>query len=199
MGDSICYGIPSNSNSKGWAYYFLLDYSDKFDTTIAPENVKNSNYVKENLKKWLGNKKYDFIVFNCGLHDIKWGKVQTNRRAVEPDEYEKNLREIVDILLQTKAKIIWCTTTPIPEKTERRKKEDVALYNEIAKKVMDEKGIKICDLNQFVEELLSTKGNGAKISLGNGDVHFTNYAYKKMAAKVAETIEKESPGKSLFE
>src|SRR5438093_572536 len=62
---------------------------------------------------------------------------------------EKNLRELVKQLKATGAKLIWCSTTPVPdgELNPPRKPSDVALYNDIAARVMKDHGVATDDLN----------------------------------------------------
>jgi len=55
---------------------------------------------------------------------------------VPPDQYEKNLRLLVEKLKATGAKLIWASTTPLPEGIERLQTKDAIAYNAIAKKIM---------------------------------------------------------------
>ena len=136
----------------------------------------------KNLKKWLGEGKWDVIHFNFGLHDIK---LDTGKHLVSSDEYEKNLREIVKTLKTTNAKLIFATTTPVPEgKTSPpRKNEDVVAYNKIAKKVMDESGVAINDLYTFALPQLEKIQRPV-------NVHFTDAGSQVLGERVASAIEK---------
>ncbi len=99
------------------------------------------------LDGWLGERKWDVIHFNWGLHDIR--KDKGGERNVSPEQYEKNLREIVSRLKQTGAVLVWATTTPVRPTSNPnagRQAEDVVLYNGIAEKVMKENGIRTDDL-----------------------------------------------------
>lgn len=73
IGDSICFGIPNNSKSKGWAYYLKqeLQVDTQYKVFIVPENAGNSSNILDKIDLWLGSNKYDIIVFNSGLHDMK--------------------------------------------------------------------------------------------------------------------------------
>ena len=68
----------------------------------------------ESIDAWLGDGKWDVIHFNWGLHDLKF--MDDGKRQVPLDEYEKNLTELVKRLKKTGAKLIWCSTTPVPTK-----------------------------------------------------------------------------------
>src|SRR3954452_7501628 len=104
----------------------------------------------QNLRDWLGKQKWDVIHFNFGLHDLKI--MEGGRHQVEFDEYETNLVELVKQLKATEAKLIWATTTPVPEGKldPPRRPSDVPVYNAVAKKIMDSSGIPIDDLYSFV-------------------------------------------------
>jgi lysophospholipase L1-like esterase len=100
---------------------------------------------------------WDVIHFNHGVWDQAILDPKTGQRA-EPGkgviriaiaDYEKNLRTIVARLKQTKATLIWASTTPILEGTPPGYVggEMVDKYNAVAAKVMQENGVLIDDLN----------------------------------------------------
>jgi acyl-CoA thioesterase-1 len=130
--------------------------------------------------------KWDVIHFNFGLHDIKVmsGGLTAPVLQVPPDQYEKNLRELVKRLQATGAKLIWATTTPVPDSTTLRPlrlETDVVKYNEIAARVMADNKIPTDDLFNVVlpqEAQLQVKNN----------VHFTKPAYQLLAQHVADSI-----------
>ncbi len=141
------------------------------------------------LKTWLGESKWDVIHFNWGLHDIKFVKDQQN---VPLADYEKNLRELVAQLKATNAKLIWCSTTPVPDAKQNpmRKTADVIEYNAVAKKIMDENGVAIDDLYAFALPQIE------KIQL-KANVHYTPKGYDELAKQVAQSIEATLPAKRL--
>lgn len=134
-----------------------------------------------NIAKWLGTSKWDVIHFNWGIHDLK--HMPDGKRQVEPAEYEANLRKLVATLKATGAKLIWASTTPIPQGDliPQRTFGQVKEYNDIAAKVMTENGIAIDDLNAWMtprfEELHKPK-----------DLHYTDAGSDHLAQKVAESI-----------
>jgi len=89
------------------------------------------------------------IHFNFGLHDIH--TAPTGPREVPINDYEQNLRQLVKELRATGAKLIWASTTPVPEGLTVRHEADVVAYNAVAKKIMDENHIPIDDLHAFVK------------------------------------------------
>lgn len=138
-----------------------------------------------NLQKWLGDSQWDVIHFNWGLHD---NKLIDGKHQVPLDQYEKNLRELVTQLQATKAKLIWCSTTPVPEGADNRVADESTKYNAVAKTIMDEAKIPIDDLHAFALPLLS------KIQLPK-NVHFTPAGSEELARQVVKSIEPHLPKK----
>jgi len=145
----------------------------------------------EQIDKWLGKSKWDVIHFNWGLHDLKYlgpnGKnladpnETESRQQVPPQEYEKNLRQLVDKLKKTGATLIWCSTTPVPPGAAGRVVGDSVKYNAIAAKVMEENDIAIDDLYAFALPKL-------KEIMRPANVHFTPDGSKQLAEHVVTTI-----------
>ena len=121
---------------------------DKANVHRIPTNGNDTNSGVEKIKDWLGDSKWDVIHFNWGLHDIKNSK---GKNQVPLADYEKNLRELVTQIKATGAKLIWCSTTPVPDvkMTPVRLNSDVLAYNAAAKKIMEENGVAIDDLYAF--------------------------------------------------
>src|SRR5262245_37799512 len=113
---------------------------------------ENGGATRDGLTRndtWLGQGKWDVIHFNWGLHDIKLD--QDGKQQVPLEQYEKNLRALVKRLQATKAKLIWASKTPVPDGPVNppRKNADVLAYNAVARKIMQENGIRINDLYAF--------------------------------------------------
>ncbi len=144
------------------------------------------------IDDWLGDKKWDVIHFNWGLHDLKYmardgkladPKAPGSHQQVPPAEYEKNLRTLVDRLKKTGAKLIWCSTTPVPEGSNGRLPGDAAKYNAIAAKVMADHQIPTDDLYTFAKARLKEIQRPA-------NVHFSSAGSKALAQQVADSISK---------
>lgn len=177
IGDSISMGytMPTRKLLEG-----------KANVHRIPTNGGPTKNGTANIEKWLGTGKWDVIHFNWGIHDLR--HMEDGKRQVEPADYEKNLRTLVARLKATGAKLIWATITPIPEGelNPNRTFGNVAEYNAIARKVMDENGVQIDDLNAWMtprfEELHNPK-----------DLHYSPAGYEFLAQKVAEEISKALP------
>lgn len=181
IGDSISIGytLPTRELLKGVANVHRIAV-----------NGSSSDVGLAKLDEWLATdgagKKWDVIHFNWGLHDLKhWkdGKLDmTGPQVNAVTAYEKNLREIVAKLKKTGAKLIWATTTPVPEGSQGRVAKDELSYNEAAARVMKTDGVAINDLHAIVV---------AKPDLQRpANVHFTDEGSKALAAQVAAEIKK---------
>ncbi len=88
------------------------------------------------------------IHFNFGLHDLKF--LKPGGQANPPAKYEANLRLLVARMEKTGAKLIWASTTPVPEKTKPseypRVPAAIGIYNAVAARIMAEHGIATDDL-----------------------------------------------------
>lgn len=143
------------------------------------------------IDKWLGDGQWDVIHFNWGLHDLKYlgpkgqnladPKAPDSRQQVPIDDYEANLRRLVARLKKTKAKLIWRSTTPVPEGARGRVVGDSAKYNAVAKTIMDENGIAIDDQYSFALKRLK------EIQLP-ANVHFTPAGSKALAKQAVAAI-----------
>jgi len=146
-----------------------------------------------NLTAWLGDKKWDVIHFNWGLHDIKF-IVGDDKTKIVPAEtagathqvsladYEKNLTALVAQLKATGAKLLWCSTTPVVPGTPGRTPEDVVKYNEAAARVMKAAGVATDDLYAHA---LPRLGDGNQLPT---NVHYSPAGSKMLAEKVAAEI-----------
>lgn len=101
---------------------------------------------------------WDVIHFNHGVWDQQYVDPGNPNKRGEPgkgiirtsiEDYEKNLRSIVARLKQTKATLIWASTTPILEGTPPGYVggQMVDKYNAVAAKIMEENGVIVNDLN----------------------------------------------------
>src|SRR5262249_33825270 len=103
---------------------------------------------------------------------------------VSLEDYERNLRTLVEKMKKTGAKLIWASTTPVPEGklSPPRKPGDDVKFNAVARKVMDENGVVVNDLYTFAASRLK----GIQIP---ANVHFTKEGSTVLAKQVASAIE----------
>lgn len=130
---------------------------------------------------------YDLFVFNCGLHDIKRESPEY-KLQVEPEDYRKNLQEIIAITKQLNLKTVFINSTPVEDERHdktigfNRHNVDLLRCNEIASSVMAENGIPVIDLYGFTDALPEPKYCDY--------VHYTKEVQKKHGEFLAEILTK---------
>jgi hypothetical protein len=141
----------------------------------------HSGLALENFDTLLDGKKWDLIHFNFGLYDLmNKDPASKEVRAMHkdaggvpvssPQQYEKNLRELVKKFKATGAKVIWASTTPITGNDGILVAGSEIEYNKIAAKVMKENNISINDMHAHalaVHEAMK-KGHGKTFSYKGG-------------------------------
>ena len=185
LGDSISMGYHQPVKN-------ILD--DEAVVVRPGENCAGTTHGCLRIDDWLkiDGGDFDLIHFNFGLHDLKRqkpdGKNSNNpddANQADPETYERQLRQIVTTLKSTGAKLIFATTTPVPEGGVRphRDPEDVRRYNEIARQVMAEHEIPINDLFAFATSRLEEIQRPA-------NVHFTKAGSNALGQEVATQLRK---------
>lgn len=167
---------------------------------ISPKaNGGDSSNNLKHLEEWVIREQPAIVHFNAGIHDTK--KSKTNGMfQVSPDQYEANLRRIVErIRKETKAMVLFGTTTPILDEraAKGRAKADYELleasvekYNGIARKVMQDVKVPVNDLHG----LFADPDRRQKLISGDG-VHFTTEGREVLGKAVAGFIQKHLPAK----
>jgi lysophospholipase L1-like esterase len=181
--------LIGDSIRMGYAPFVAEILKGKANVVAAKENGGDSNRVLANLEEWAIAHKPTVVHFNCGLHDLKFSR-QTKKPQVSIEDYERNLRTIVDRLQkETKARLIFATTTPIRDDLHAKRKggfdrreADVKRYNDVALKVMKEKGLEIDDLHVVV-----TNAGVEKVQRTDG-THYTANGSKALAKAVVKSV-----------
>lgn len=173
-------------------------------TVVSPKpNGGDSNNVLKHLEEWVINEQPDVVHFNCGIHDTKKFK-QTGKFQVSPEQYAKNLREIVTrIRKDTDAVVLFATSTPILDDRAARVRADrdyellnasIEQYNAIARKVMKELKVPVNDLNAVLSKPEPPLKTGELI-VADG-VHLTDQGRRMLGHRVADNVSKHLPVKS---
>ena len=186
--------LIGDSISVGYTDGVRAELAGKANVYRVQGNAGPSSSGVQQVDAWIasGNGHWDVIHFNFGLHDLKLstgGKdnkpyPSADGHQVSQDEYERNLRLIVAKLKRTGAKIIWCSTTPIPKGKldPLRRPGDEVIYNQIARNVMIENEVLIDDLYSFAMTRITEIQQPA-------NVHFTKEGSALLAKHVAASIQ----------
>lgn len=191
LGDSISIGYTRATRAlmKGKANV----YRPMNDNQKSPANCGDTNIGLANIDAWLGQRKWDVIHFNWGLWDLCYrhpdSKTQGNRDKVRgtvsltPQQYAENLEKLVLRLKATGARLIWASTTVVPEGEAGRIVGDEVKYNAVAATIMKRHGIDTDDLHAISKSL------PPDLFVKPGDVHFKEKGYELLAKQVASSLE----------
>ncbi|QDU92637.1 SGNH/GDSL hydrolase family protein [Lignipirellula cremea] len=133
-------------------------------TLVIPRMpVGDSGFAISQPGGMLAGEKWDVIYFNFGFADSHYkdpntkairamSKLAGGVRVATPQQYEKNLRAIVQQLKSTGAKLIWASTTPIPHASYDNLHDPGSEieFNAISARVMNEQKISINDMHACV-------------------------------------------------
>ncbi len=154
-------------------------------------NAGNAAHTRNGLAQldaWLGDTPWDVIHFNHGLHDLKYVNAKgalvapdQGTQVMSVDEYARNLEQIVKRLKQTRARLIFATTTPVPDGAAGRIKGDVERYNRAALAIMKKYNVRVNDLYAFALPRLASIQRPS-------NVHFTDEGSRLLAQQVANSI-----------
>lgn len=164
VGDSISlqYGEYFKQFAAGmFDLYRKEGYEEALQNLDVPVggNGGDSSRVRQYLSRLLleEGRSYDYIVFNCGLHDVK-ADIVSGELQIPLAEYEANLRSILELIKQRGIVPVWVRTTMVLDERHNSRSEefkrynrDVLRYNEAADAIMAEYGVDSIDLYSFTE------------------------------------------------
>lgn len=166
--------LIGDSVSRGYTQAVRKALAGKVNVHRAPANCGPTATGLKKLDVWLGDGQWDLIHFNFGIHD---------RNTPLPD-YTGRLDQLVDRLQETGAKVVWATTTPIPDLPEKKQSAaSIIERNAAAAEVMKKHGVAIDDLFTAITPHLAALQNP-------DDVHFNAKGYDFLGRQVAQSIEK---------
>ena len=164
--------LIGDSVSRGYTQPTRKALAGKANVHRAPANCGPTASGLKNLDAWLGEGKWDVIHFNFGIHD----------RATPAADYVNRLEGIIARLEKTGAKLIWASTTPIPDNpTQKQTAASIVEKNALAAEVMKRHGIPTDDLFAAMTPRLAEFQPPL-------DVHFTGAGYDFLGATVGESI-----------
>jgi lysophospholipase L1-like esterase len=179
--------LIGDSIRMGYAPLVAKGLDGKAIVVSPARNGEDSGNVLRNLDEWIIKEQPDVVHINAGLHDLK---LKDGSYQVPLVEYEKNLKTILArIRKETKAKIIFATTTPILDDLHAQRKAsfdrleaDVQKYNAVAVSLMKQAGVPINDLHKLVES------RGREKLIGGDGTHYTPEGYAVLAAAVTDNV-----------
>lgn len=140
-------------------------------------------YMKEQQEEGV---RYDVLLLNCGLHDIKTDPVNGSKQ-VTSEQYEHNMQQIAALALAMSNQVVWVRTTPFIDEVHNRLNQsfhrfhkDVKAYNSIADRIMEQHDIPMLDLYTFTLDL------GAEVYCDH--VHFKDEVRRAQADYIAKQL-----------
>ena len=126
----------------------------------------------------------DYLLLNCGLHDIKTDP-GSGAKQVPIGLYRENLRAIIGTVSSLGLEMIWMRTTPCDENVHNsrpgmafhRFAADCEEYNRAADKIMADAGVPSIDLHNFTLNL--------RPDIYCDHVHFHEHIREKQASFIA--------------
>jgi lysophospholipase L1-like esterase len=170
-------GLPrvlliGDSVSRGYTQAVRQALAGKANVHRAPANCGPTASGLRNLGVWLGDGRWDIIHFNFGIHD----------RNTPVDEYRERLTTLVKRLQATGARLIWASTTPIPDDPAKKQTAaSIVERNRVAAALMASQGIAVNDLFTAITPRLAELQNP-------NDVHFSTAGYDFLGSRVAEVL-----------
>ncbi|MDO5968945.1 SGNH/GDSL hydrolase family protein [Flavivirga aquimarina] len=188
--------IIGDSISLGYTPFVKEGLANESDVFHNPGNAQHTGTGLKKIDEWIGDETWDIVQFNWGLWDLCYrhpdSKVQGNRDKENGkitytiDEYASNLDSIVTILkTKTDAKLIFVTTSYVPENEAGRFKKDAIRYNNVAKKVMKKQSVIVNDIYEASIPIHQ------KFGRGSDNVHYSKQGYKKLGEIVTKFLKTE--------
>ena len=185
--------IVGDSISLGYTPYVREDLQGIAQVYHNRGNAQHTGTGLDSIETWIGTKDWDIIQFNWGLWDLCYrhsdSKTQGNRDKVhgtityELEDYGKNLDSIVQWMkAKSDAKLIFVTTTYVPENEAGRYQEDAIRYNQLAKRIMEENGVVINDIYEASRRIHRHYGKDS------GDVHYLPEGYRALAKEITDFL-----------
>lgn len=167
--------LIGDSVSRGYTQAVRRELAGVANVHRAPANCGPTASGLKNIDVWLGDGKWDLIHFNFGIHD---------RNTPLPD-YLQRLELLIKRMRQTGAKLVWASTTPIPDSPDgKQTARSIVERNAAAAELMHTHGVAIDDLFSAITPHLEALQNP-------NDVHFNAKGYDFLGKQVADFIEQE--------
>ena len=175
--------LVGDSIRRSYQPYVQEELSGLANVWGPEDNGRTSENILNHLKEWVLSRGPEVVHLNAGLHDFL-RPVDGTENAVPLAQYRLNVEAVLKTTLEeTRARVIWATTTPVNEKWQSRRTEaDVVAYNEAAVEISRRLGVEVNNLNRIVTEA------GRDRLLTPDGVHFTEQGQRVLGKAVADFI-----------
>lgn len=188
--------IIGDSISIGYTPYVWKYFQGKAMVTHNPGNGQHTGTGLEKIEEWIGDGDWDLIQLNWGLWDLVYrhpdSKAYGNRDKINGkatftvEEYAANLDSLITKIKElSDAKLIFVTTSYVPEEETGRFSSDPEKYNAAAKVVMQKHGVPVNDIYEASKAIHKVHGKG------NDDVHYTEKGSVELGKLIVGFIQME--------
>ena len=165
--------LIGDSVSRGYTEATRRALAGKANLHRAPANCGPTARGVEKIDIWLGDGKWDVIHFNFGIHD----------RNTKLTDYTNRLETLIIRMQKTGAKLVWASTTPIPDDPKQNQRAaSIIEKNQAAAELMKKYHIPIDDLFATISPKAAEYQNPPP------DVHFKLAGYDYMGKQVAAAV-----------
>ncbi len=186
LGDSI---TQAGKGPEGYTTLFKI-FCDvngyEVDVINAGIGGHKSNDMLARLQKDVLSHNPTWISISCGVNDV-WHSFKEKPTGVPLPEYQKNMTEIVDKCLDSGAKVILLTATPIYEKIDSPQNQKLKPYNAFLRQLAKDKKIILCDLNAIFISWYEKKLRDDRLLTTDG-VHMNPRGNRIMAAEIIKSL-----------
>jgi acyl-CoA thioesterase-1 len=153
----------------------------KANVLRPPCNCKTTKFGLRHLDRWLDIGELDLCLVNFGIHDILLD------RKVELPDHRENIKRIIEIV-SAKCPMMWVTTTDFkgpPKLRPNADQEAHGIYRREARKVVEETGCSIIDLDPLVAKAEKN------LHMQKDGMHFSDLGYDILGEFIAKTVEEQ--------
>lgn len=153
------------------------------DISKLPYDAGNTAEILGTIRYWpLENK--DLVHVYTGHRDLM--PDEAGRPYIEQEKFDKNLKQIAEILLhRTKGKIVFSNIPPVADsflEIDSRRNNEITEYNKIIAKVAKRAEIAVHDFNEFVVKYPKSE------DIYSDGLHFKREFYRIYAAELASFL-----------
>jgi lysophospholipase L1-like esterase len=186
--------IIGDSISIGYTPFVQAYFEGRAVVAHNPGNAQHTRTGLKNIKDWTGEEDWDIIQMNWGLWDLCYRNPELSvagkkdkikgKLTCSVKEYSDNLDSLIAFLRQeTNAKLVFVTTTYVPEDEPGRFSADVLKYNEAAKKMAQKYDVAVNDIYLPSVEIHKKYGNG------RDDVHYSEEGYRALGKLIGSFLD----------
>ncbi|GIP16658.1 hypothetical protein J40TS1_23000 [Paenibacillus montaniterrae] len=160
------------------------------DKPVGANGGDSSMVLQYLLQERSKGVRYDVLLVNCGLHDLKTDP-HSGLKQISLQLYRTNLEAIIHFAQEISPRLIWIRTTDADENIHNspgsaffRFHDDVVAYNEAADEIMDKHKVPTIDLYTF------TRAFGSEAYCDH--VHYKEEIRRLQAAYIAGYLQRYS-------